>query len=486
MQVTETKSEGLTREFKVALPAKEIEEKISFRLKELAKTVSLPGFRPGKVPVNVLRKKYGPSVMGEILERAVNDSSQQALAEKGLRPAMQPEIEVTSFEDGKDLEYTISIEILPEITPADFSKIKLKRLVPTTNQSEIAEVLENLAKTHGESQTISEARKSKIGDVLLIDFLGRVDGEEFAGGKAESYELTLGSGTFIPGFEEQLLGVKAGDKVEVKVAFPENYGAAELSGKEAVFEVTVLELKETMPVAIDDKLAKKVGMENLDALKISVQEEQEREFNNMAHMTLKRELLDELAETHDFEVPGKLLEREFDTIWAQYEEQRKTTADSGQTALEDNGKSENEQKQDFHDIAERRVRLGLLMSEIGRINKIEISQEDLNNQLMVEARRHPGREQEVIDHFKNNPQAMEQLSAPVYEEKVVDFILEKATVTDQKATMEDLIKAMEMDDDKPKARGKIKAKSKTKAKTASKAGKKPAQKTKKKPVNKDT
>ena len=486
MQVTETKSEGLTREFKVALPAKEIEEKISFRLKELAKTVSLPGFRPGKVPVNVLRKKYGPSVMGEILERAVNDSSQQALAEKGLRPAMQPEIEVTSFEDGKDLEYTISIEILPEITPADFSKIKLKRLVPTTNQSEIAEVLENLAKTHGESQTISEARKSKIGDVLLIDFLGRVDGEEFVGGKAESYELTLGSGTFIPGFEEQLLGVKAGDKVEVKVAFPENYGAAELSGKDAVFEVTVLELKETMPVAIDDKLAKKVGMENLDALKISVQEEQEREFNNMAHMTLKRELLDELAETHDFKVPGKLLEREFDTIWAQYEEQRKTAADSGQTALEDDGKSENEQKQDFHDIAERRVRLGLLMSEIGRINKIEISQEDLNNQLMVEARRHPGREQEVIDHFKNNPQAMEQLSAPVYEEKVVDFILEKATVTDQKATMEDLIKAMEMDDDKPKARGKIKAKSKTKAKTASKAGKKPAQKTKKKPVNKDT
>ena len=478
MQVTETKSEGLIREFTIALPAKEIEEKISFRLKELSKTVSLPGFRPGKVPVAVLRKKYGPSVMGEILERAVNDSSQQALAEKGLRPAMQPEIEVTSFEDGKDLEYTISIEILPEITPTDFSKIKLKRFVPNTNPSEIDEVLENLAKSHGDSKVISETRKSKDGDVLLIDFLGRVDGVEFAGGKAENYELTLGSGSFIPGFEEQLIGLNAGDKAEVKVAFPDNYGAAELAGKDAVFDVTVHELKEPTPAAIDDQLAKKVGMENLEALKKSVQEEQEREFNNMARMILKRELLDQLADSHDFEVPGKLLEREFETIWAQYEEQRKTAADSGQPAPEDDGKSEEDQKQDFRVIAVRRVRLGLLMSEVGRVNNIEISQEDLNNQLMEEARRHPGREQEVIDHFKSNPQAMEQLSAPVYEEKIVDFILEKATVTDKKTTLEDLIKSMETDDDKPK--GKSKAKPKSKAKSAKKPAKKPKKNTAKK------
>jgi len=480
MQVTETKSEGLVREFKVALPAKDIEEKISFRLQELAKTVSLPGFRPGKVPVAVLRKKYGPSVMGEVLERAVNDSSQQALAEKGMRPAMQPEIEVTSFEDGKDLEYTISLEILPEITPTDFSKIKLKRLVPDTSSSDIDDVLENLAKSHGDSQTISETRNSKNGDVLAIDFLGKVDGVEFAGGKAENYELTLGTGTFIPGFEEQLVGVKAGNKVEVKVAFPDNYGAAELSGKDAVFEVTVLELKETMPAAIDDELAKKVGMENLDALKNSVKEEQERDFNNMARMTLKRELLDQLADSHDFEVPGKLLEREFDSIWSQYEEQRKTAVEEGQPTPEDDGKSDEKQKKDFREIAERRVRLGLLMSEVGRVNSIEISQEDLNNQLMAEAKRHPGREQEVIDHFKNNPQAMEQLSAPVYEEKVADFIIEKATVTDKKATMEDLIKAMDSDNDKPKAKGKSKAKPKSKAKSAKKLAKKPKKKTAKK------
>ena len=482
MQVTETKSEGLTREYKVALPAKDIEDKISRRLQELTKTVTLPGFRPGKVPVSVLRQKYGPSVMGEILERAVNESSQQAMTEKGLRPAMQPEIEITSFEAGKDLEYTISVEILPEITPTDFSKIKVERLVPNTNQAEIDTALENLAKSHGESKTLSENRKSKDGDVLLIDFLGRVDGVEFAGGKAEGYELTLGTGTFIPGFEEQLTGVKACDKVDVKVTFPENYGAAELSGKDAVFEVTVHELKETVPAAIDDELAKKVGMESLDTLKKSIQEEQEREFKNMARMTLKRELLDKLAETHDFEVPGKLLEREYESIWSQYEERRKTAAASGQPAPDDNGKSEDEQKQDFHKIAERRVRLGLLMSEVGRVNNVEISQEDINRQLMAEAKSQPGREQEVIEYFKNNPQAMEQLSAPVYEEKVVDFILEKATVTDKKATKEDLIKALETnDEDKPKAKAKSQGKSKSKPKTAPKTDKT----AKKKPAKKD-
>ena len=274
-----------------------------------------------------------------------------------------------------------------------------------------------------------------------------------------------------------MVGVKAGDKVDVKVTFPENYGAAELSAKEAVFEVTVHELKETVPSAIDDELAKKVGMESLETLKTSIQEEQEREFNNMARMMLKRELLDKLADAHDFEVPGKLLEREFESIWAQFEEQRKSAAEAGQPDPEEE-KSEDEQKQDFREIAERRIRLGLLMSEVGRLNNVEISQEDLNRQLMAEAQRHPGREQEVIDHFKNNPQAMEQLSAPVYEEKVVDFIIEQASVKDRKATMDDMVKALEAGDgEKPAAKKKAKKKTETK-KTVKKAEKKPAKKDK--------
>ena len=455
MQVTETKSEGLSREFKVALPANEIEEKISHRLKELARTAQMPGFRPGKVPVSVLRKKYGPSVLGEVLERAVNDSSQQALAEKGLRPAMQPQIEITSFEDGGDLEYTIGVELLPEIKPVDFSKIKLERLIPKTDDAAMEKTLADIAAAQGDSAAIKDDRETKTGDVLVIDFLGQVGGEEFAGGKAEGYELTLGSGTFIPRFEEQLIGVKVGDKIEVKVKFPDSYGAAELSGKDAVFDVTVNELKETVPYAIDDELAKKVGMENLEALKKSIREEQESEFNEMSRMILKRALLDELSAAHDFEIPEKLLDREFDTIWKQFEEQRKKDKDAGQGSEE---KTDDEHKKDFREIAERRVRLGLLLSEVGRANNVQISQEDVNSQLMAEARRHPGREKEVMEHYKNNPEAMEELSAPLYEEKVVNFILEQASITEKTATKDGLIKTME-----DEAAGKPKAKAKAAA-----------------------
>ena len=474
MQVTETKSEGLSREFKVALPANEIEEKISHRLKELARTAQMPGFRPGKVPVSVLRKKYGPSVLGEVLERAVNDSSQQALAEKGLRPAMQPQIEITSFEDGGDLEYTIGVELLPEIKPVDFSKIKLERLIPKTDDAAMENTLADIAAAQGDSAAIKDDRETKTGDVLVIDFLGQVGGEEFAGGKAEGYELTLGSGTFIPGFEEQLIGVKVGDKIEVKVKFPDSYGAAELSGKDAVFDVTVNELKETVPSAIDDELAKKVGMENLEALKKSIREEQESEFNEMSRMILKRALLDELSAAHDFEIPEKLLDREFDTIWKQFEEQRKKDKDAGQGSEE---KTDDEHKKDFREIAERRVRLGLLLSEVGRANNVQISQEDVNSQLMAEARRHPGREKEVMEHYKNNPEAMEELSAPLYEEKVVNFILEQASITEKTATKDELIKTMEDEAaGKPKAKAKAGGKSKAKGKAA--AEKKAAKKDK--------
>ena len=461
MQVTETKSEGLSRELKIALPAKDIEEKISFRLQELAKTISLPGFRPGKVPVAVLRKKYGPSVMGEILERAVNDSSQQALAEKNLRPSMQPEIEIISFEDGKDLEYSVAIEIIPEIKPTDFSKIKLERLVPKDDAVEVDKALAKLAKSYGETKTITDKRKSKDGDVLLIDFVGKVDDIEFPGGKAEDFELILGSGAFIPGFEEQLIGILAGEKLTINVTFPDNYGAAELSGKDAVFDVKVKELKEALPASIDDELAKKLGMDDLEALKKSIQEEQHREFNNMARLVLKRELLDKLDDAHNFELPGKLLEREFDSIWNQYKEQLEAGKLTDQQATENGEKSDAEKKLEFNEIAERRVRLGLLMSEIGHINKIELSQEDLNKRLMEEARRHPGHEQEVFESYKKNPQAMEQLTAPAYEEKVVDFILDNANVTEKKATMAVLLTAMDVEKQKQKPKTKAKVKNKS-------------------------
>ncbi|MGH6661847.1 MAG: trigger factor [Rhodospirillales bacterium] len=473
MQVTETKSEGLSREFHIALPAREIEEKISLRLTELARTAHLPGFRPGKVPVAVLRKKYGPSVMGEVLERAVSDSSRQALEEKGLRPATQPRIEITSFKDGGDLEYTIAVDLLPEIKPVDFSKIKLQRYVPETKDADIDKALANLAQAHGTTTPIKEDRAAAKGDTLIIDFIGRIGDDEFPGGKADGYELKLGSGTFIPGFEDQLIGVKAGDAVVVKVTFPKAYGAEELAGKDAAFDVAVKELRENAPAAINDALAKKLGMADLGALKTAIKDEQEREFHGLGRMLLKRGLLDALADTHDFEVPEKLLDQEFEAIWKQYEEQKKAgdgTDNEAATMPED------EQKDECRKLAERRVRLGLLLSEVGRANNIQISQEDINRQLMMEARRHPGHEKEVMDHFKKTPGAMQQLTAPVYEEKVVDFILELATVTDKKATMAELIKALEED---VTAKPKAKAKSKAKAKTKTKQTKNPIKKAKK-------
>ena len=483
MQVTEIKSEGLSREYQVSLPAKDIEEKVSHRLKEIASTATLPGFRPGKVPVAMLRKRYGPSIMGEILERAVGDSSQQAMAEKGIRPAMQPEIEITSFEDGKDLEYTIKVELLPEIKPVDFSKLKVERLNPKPDDSEVNEALQNIANGNKTSEPITKKRKSKNGDVLVIDFVGSVDGEEFPGGKADDYQLELGSNSFIPGFEDQLVGTNAGDDTEVNVKFPDEYGAAELAGKDAVFKVKVKEIRESIPAAIDDELAKKLGLESLEKLRETVIEEQGRELRQLARLRLKRALLDELADTCDFEAPGKLVANEFDTIWKQYEDQKKQEAEAGTDVASADEETEEVLRAEFQDISVRRVRLGLLLSEIGRANNIQINQEDITRAMMEESRRYPGQEQQVMEFYQQNEEAMQQLTAPLYEEKVVDFILEMADVTEKDVTMAELMKILEKESEEPEKPAKKKAK---KAKAKASDDKEAAPKKKKAPAKKAT
>ena len=473
MQVKETKSEGLSREFTISLPASEIEEKISHRLKEISQTAQLPGFRPGKVPVSLLRKRYGPSVMGEILEKAVGDTSQQALAEKNIRPAMQPEIEITSFEDGKDLEYTFKVECLPEIKPVDFSKISVERLVPSSDEKELQNALQNIADSNKISAPLKKKRKSKSGDVVMIDFVGSVEGEEFPGGKADGYELELGSNGFIPGFEDQLIVKDAEEKVDVTINFPEEYGAAELAGKEAVFKVTVNEIKETTAAEIDDELAKKLGLENLEKLKETIIEEQGRELKNMSRTRTKRMLLDALTDYCDFEVPKKLTESEFDSIWAQYEEQKKSVEANG----EDEDLSEDEQRAEFQEIAVRRVSLGLLLSEIGRLNNIQVSQDDVTRAIMQQAQQHQGQEQAVMEFYKKNPEAMQQITAPLYEEKVVDFIIELANVTDKKVTVEEMMRELETDNKEVEKKSK-KPKKKAAAKKANNKDDKPAAKKK--------
>ena len=474
MQITETKSEGLSREYIINLPADEIEEKVTHKLLEIQRTAQIPGFRPGKVPVPVLRKRFGQSVLGEVLERAVGDSSQQALTEKGVRPAMQPKIEITSYEDGTDLEYTMEVEALPEIEVGDFSKIKLDRITPQAEEEEIHEALKNIAKTHQTSEPIKGKRKSVIGDIVVVDFVGSVDGEEFPGGKAEDYQLELGSGNFIPGFEEQLVGVAAETELEVKVTFPENYGATELAGKEAVFIVKLKEIRETTPATIDDELAKKSGMENLEKLKQSVSEEHARQYSSLARMRAKRLLLDELFNTHTFEVPAKMVDQEFETIWNQYKEQeKKPTEDTEPKVSQAEEKPNAKQEKEFREIAERRVRLGLLLAEIGRQNDIQIGQEEINRAIMEEARNYPGQEQKVLEFYKENPQALERVTAPLYEEKVVDFILELADVTDKKVTVKDFMAILDKDNASDKKSERLpektaKKKSKNKKKVASK------------------
>jgi len=463
MQVTETKTEGLLHEFNIVISAAEIEENVTSRLTELSKTARLPGFRPGKVPVSLLRKQYGPSVMGEVLEKTVNESSQSALNERELNPAVQPKIEITKFDEGADLEYTMAVEVLPSIEPMDFSKLKLERMVVKTDEEEVTKTLERLASAHKSSEPLKTKRKSKSGDIAIIDFVGKVDGEEFAGGKAEGYSLELGSGSFIPGFEDQLTGAKAGDHVEVKVQFPEEYGAEELAGKDAVFEVDVKELHEAVPAPIDDELAKKMGLEGLDQLKASISEEQERELKEVSRQHLKRELLDILDDSHSFDIPQGLVDNEIDNIWNQYQQQMAHAKEHGHDMGEDADKSEEEIKEEYREISERRVRLGLLLAEVGKVNNIQVSQDDINRGMMDEARRYPGQEQQVLEYFRSNPDAVQSLTAPILEEKVVDFIVELAKVSDKEVTADELLKEPE---EKKPAKKKAAAKKKAPAKKA--------------------
>jgi len=432
MQVTETKNEGLSREFTIVVPANEFEEQVSSRLNEMSKTVQMPGFRKGKVPVSLLRKKYGPNIMGEALEKAVQDGSTKVMADNDLRPAMQPKIEITSFEEGKDLEYTMAVDVMPEIDLGDFSKISVERLVAETNETEVDETLARMADAYKTSAPVARKRKAKSGDVVNIDFVGKVDGEEFPGGKAEGFDLELGSGSFIPGFEDQLIGQNPGDELDVNVTFPEEYGAENLAGKDAVFGVKINELKESKPSEIDDELAKKAGMENLDALKTAIREQHAQGFNQISRQKSKRALLDALHGAYSFELPNGLVEAEYDSIQKAYEQAK----EAGQEVEE---MTDAERETDFRDIANRRVKLGLLFAEVGRENKIEITQDDLQKAILQEAQNYPGQEQMVFKYYQENPEAMQQLSGPVFEDKVTDFIMELAKTTDKVVSVEELM-----------------------------------------------
>ena len=439
MQVTVTNTDGLKRELKIQVPAQDLEARLGAKLEEMKNQVRLKGFRPGKVPVSHLRKTFGKQVMGEIIQEAVGESSQKALADEALRPAFQPSIdlegEIQEVMDGKaDLTFKMSFEVVPTFDLADFSKVSVERLVAEVKDADIDEALKRLAENQKNFEPRAEGAKAEDGDLLTIDFVGKIDGVAFDGGSAEDANLELGSGRFIPGFEEQLVGVKVGDEKTVNVTFPAEYGAEQLAGKDAVFDVKVKEVKAPAEVAIDDELAKRFGFDALDKLREALAEQIKSDYTRMSRAHMKRAMLDKLDELHDFELPPSMVEQEFEQIWQQFQHelshQNKTADDLDQP--------EDEVKAEYRKIAERRVRLGLVLAEVGEKNSISVTEQELSQALAERARQFPGQERQLYQYYQQNPQAVQELRAPIFEDKVVDFIAELADVTDKPVSRDEL------------------------------------------------
>lgn len=446
MQITETKSEGLRREFKIVVPAADIEQKLSHRLQELSREVALPGFRPGKVPLAVVRKRYAASVMGEVLERTLQESSNTAIAERELRPAGQPRIEVTDFQEGSDLEYTLAIDVMPKFEPIDFKTLALERLKTEPTDQEVDEAIAGLATRHQRFKPVAVARPSQMGDQLLVDFAGTLNGVAFDGGTAKDWALTLGASGFVPGFEENLIGRNAGDHVAFDLRFPDDYGNKQMAGKNTRFAVDIKEVREKAEVPVDDQLAKDLGLDDLEALRKAIREQMAKEYEQVSRMRLKRSLLDALAATHDFEVPPGMVDAEFEAIWHQYQAEKGHGHDHDHDHDHDHkhehAKAEDdpEARAEARQVAERRVRLGLLLGEVGRRNNVTITPEEMSRAAFAEASRYPGREKEVIEYIKRTPQALASIRAPIFEDKVVDFILERAQISERKVSPEELMK----------------------------------------------
>jgi trigger factor len=454
MQVTETSTDGLKRTLKVVVGAGELSERFTTRLDEVKGTIQLKGFRRGKVPLGHIKKVYGRSLMAEVLQDLVEKSSKQALSDRQERPAMQPEIafsedknEIEQVMDGKaDLAYTMSFEVLPKIDLIDMSTLAIEREVVDVDEETIDKAVAELVERNMTFE-VEDGRAAGDGDQLKIDFVGTIDGTLFEGGTGEDMEIVIGRGGFIPGFEDGLKGAKAGDEPTVKATFPAEYQVAALAGKEASFATKVKSVAKPVKPEINDELAKGFGLDSLEALRKVMRERIEGEYAEIARNKLKRELLDRLDKAHSFALPEALVQQEFDQIWAQVTD---TLQKSGKS-FEDEGKTEESARAEYRAISERRVRLGLVLAEIGEHAKVEVTQEELRNALFREARRFPGQERMVYEYFEKTPGAVQQLRAPIYEDKVVDHIVAQAKVTERKVTREELLKVPEGAEDAPAA-----------------------------------
>lgn len=439
MQITQTKTEGLSLEFEVAIPAEELLKKLDAKIEEIRPQMKLKGFRPGKVPAAHVKKMFGKSIMGEVIEGSIQEANLKAIEDADVRPASQPRPELKSdmeqvLEGKVDLEYNMNVDVMPEFQPVDVATLTVERPVCEIEDSEIEEALRKIAEQNTQFEAREDDDKAEDGDAVIIDFLGKIDGEPFEGGKAEQQTVVIGSNRFIPGFEEQLVGVKKDDETELKVTFPEDYGSDDLAGKDAVFEVKVHEVRAPKTPEMDDEFAKGLGLEDFAQLKEMITGQLQSEYDGASRQKAKRALLDALDKSHDFDLPSGMVDAEFHQIWAQLLQEK----EAGRLDEEDAAKSTDELEAEYRTIAQRRVRLGLVLAEIGRDQEIQISQEEVNAALIAEARRFPGQEQQVVEMFQKNPQMLDQLRAPIYEDKVVDYILDAATVTDKTVSKEEL------------------------------------------------
>lgn len=447
MQVVEKSGEGLSRVYGVTVPVKDLTDRLEARIAEIAPTLNVKGFRPGKVPAAHVKRLYGKALMSEVLEQTLSESTQKVLEDNKLRPAgepdLKPEGDLQAVLDGKqDLAFEVAVDLMPEFEPVDPASLSLTRPVYEPTDAEVEETLGELAKQNRtyEAKT-GKTVKAKDGDMVVIDFVGRIDGEAFEGGSANDVELVLGSGQFIPGFEDQLIGAKPDSEVEVKVSFPEDYQAQHLAGKEAVFACKVKEVKAPVDAAPDDAFAERLGLENLEKLKELLKSNLQEQYAGASRFKLKRALLDQLDSKHDFPLPPKMVEAEFASIWQQVQQDKA----AGNLPEEDVKKSDEQLEKEYRKIAERRVRLGLVLAEIGRAHNVQVTDQELGEAIRREAIKYGPQAQQVFELLRQNPNAQAQLRAPIFEDKVVDLIVEKAKVEDKQVPKDELLK----DDDLP-------------------------------------
>ena len=442
MQVTETLNEGLKRGYKLLLTAQELDDKVMDKLKEAQPDVEMKGFRKGKVPLPLLKKQFGQRVLGEAMQESVDGAMSKHFEDSGERPAAEPAVKMTNenWQEGDDVEVEMTYEALPEIPEVDLKSLKFEKLVVKPDDAAVDEALANLAENAQDFKDRKKGSKAKDGDQVVIDFVGKVDGEAFEGGSAEDYPLTLGSNSFIPGFEEQLVGVKVDDETEVKVTFPEEYGAEHLAGKDAVFECTVKEVKEPVAAEVNDELATKYGAESLDDLKGQIRERLESEYAGAGRAVMKRGMLDELDKLVSFDLPPSMVEAEAKQIAHQMWHDENPE-------VEGHDHPEIEPTEEHNTLAERRVRLGLLLAELGQKAEVEVSDAEMTQAVMEQARQYPGQERQFFEFVQNNPQMRQQLRAPIFEDKVIDYVAELADVTEKEVTKDELEKAIEALDD---------------------------------------